>query len=628
MDSLLDLSVRGVSARRGSPDVYRRGPTIADQRRFAEVASDLARSPVFMSVLLESGRLTSFLREAVGVFTRAAAGVSVHVLEGNPAAGGFYRARWRGNGERVDDRGDKGGGGRVRVSGGWDSSTQYRDVVPPEPLLCALSCFCLEHSPARSAFVQVLLGLGDCYRQPSAAVAATPKDCDGARSGRSNGENNNSKGGGDQHSSCHVMDTMDPCTALFMLCLHPHAPTAAAASALLQCLLVGGGALGAVSGPSAGAAAGIGVIPAAYPVGALGGLAAETAGGGIGRGDPLQAKLLKTVGAVAFGGGQFTPGSDNNDFGVGFGSRSGPGSGNRRKGSGESKAGIGKTTGGEHKACLTAAAQKSLADGEDGNTTVTNDSSDSDEDAEGREASWGYATDTHPFEDLPAGEKGGTLASPPGPLIRLLLGRLQTIGTDLAAAQAKEQLELGGTRGQGATSRKRVAFVGGCGGSSSGVIRESNRGMSLRGRAVEAEQEVTSLLCLMSALVSDVSWILTAMTGGRRMPSGGSFRGDECFDIALYQRVGGNKGCVNVASLLRCRTSSIFKSWQEGNHEISRVCCGAAVPMFERRTRPTDLRASELRRSSRAYSAMGLRVEVPKRYHHDHLYYHHSCIKE
>ncbi|CAN0265295.1 unnamed protein product, partial [Ectocarpus fasciculatus] len=233
--------------------------------------------------------------------------------------------------------------------------------------------------------------------------------------------------------------TADPCAALFALCLHPHPPSAAAASTLLQCLLVGGGALGAVSGPSTGAAAGVGVIPAGFLLGPTGGGVswAAAAAAGIGREDPLQAALLERMGAVALGVGRHS----KRTHAVARGR--GGGSGDESDGS--EGAGI--------------------------------------DDGDGAERSFGSGSGL----EHPAGlTDAASLVEEPGRGLSLLVLRLRQIGGDLASAQAKQQLGLSSPSPVAARSAWAVSAVTGVG--------------TLKARAVEMELELTSVLCLLSSL--------------------------------------------------------------------------------------------------------------------------------
>ncbi|CAM9723958.1 unnamed protein product [Ectocarpus sp. 12 AP-2014] len=303
IDNLLDLS--GCSERVACVDSLtpKHGGTgrLGEQRRFADVASDLARSQVFTSVLVDTGRLASFLGEAVAVLARAAADVFGRLSTDIAAAGTTAAAA---------------------VATERRASRRQEETSRPEPLLRALCSFCLEHSPARSTFIQALLdsSSSSSSKQATAATARTSSTL-----------------------------AADPCAALFVLCLHPHPPSAAAASTLLQCLLVGGGALGAVSGPSTGAAAGVGVIPAGFLLGPTGGGVSWTAAAaaGIGREDPLQAALLERIGAVALGGGRHSKRTPAAGRGGGGGVRRADGSRSSDESDGSDDAGIDDVDGDE-----------------------------------------------------------------------------------------------------------------------------------------------------------------------------------------------------------------------------------------------------------------------------------------
>lgn len=299
IDNLLDLS--GCSERVACVDnlTPRQGGAgagsgrLGEQRRFADVASDLTRSQVFTSVLVDTGRLASFLVEAVAMLARAAADVFGRLSTDIAAAGTTAAAA---------------------VATERRASRRQEETTRPEPLLRALCSFCLEHSPARSTFIQALLdSSSSSSKQATAATARTSSTL-----------------------------AADPCAALFVLCLHPHPPSAAAASTLLQCLLVGGGALGAVSGPSTGAAAGVGVIPAGFLLGPTGvGLSwTAAAAAGIGREDPLQAALLERIGAVALEGGRHSKRTPAAGRGGGGGVRRADGSRSSDESDGSDDAGI------------------------------------------------------------------------------------------------------------------------------------------------------------------------------------------------------------------------------------------------------------------------------------------------
>lgn len=423
VDNLLDLSgcservacVDNLTPKLGGAGSCRLG----EQRRFADVASDLARSQVFTSVLVDTGRLASFLREAVAVLARAAADVFGRLSTDVTAAGTTTAAA------ATEQR----------------ASRPQGETTRPEPLLRALSSFCLEHSPARSFFIQALL---DCSSSSSnkQATSATARTSPTLRA--------------------------DPCAALFALCLHPHPPCAAAASTLLQCLLVGGGALGAVSGPSTGAVAGVGVIPAGFLLGPTGGgvswAAAEAAG--IGREDPLQAALLERIGAVALGVGRHSKRTPAVGRGGGVRHAGGRGSGDESDGSED--AGI--------------------------------DDGDGDELPYGCGSGLEYPTDLADADSFFEGRGGG---------LSLLVLRLRQIGGDLASAQAKQQLGLAPPSLVAARSASDLS-----------VATEAG---ALKARAVEMELELTSVLCLLSSLVSclSVGWpfLLLRRTGPREIAS-------------------------------------------------------------------------------------------------------------
>lgn len=466
MDTLVN------SSRRSPQWCYSYGSALGEQRRYAEVASDLARSPVFTSVLLESGRLATFLRQAVVVLTRAGT------------------ERVSRNAEILFQQNCAATGGRRTLAGDRDgmTSNSRRGLClppPPEPLLLALSSFCLEHSPARSAFVQALLDtpLGE-QQQPTSSA-------------------NHVLGADDRDATCSV----DPISAMFALCLDAHSSTAMASSALLQCLLVGGGALGAVSGPSPGAAGGVGVIPATYPtVGARD--AGVAVGGGIGREDPLQAKLLERIASIALVGRR-----------KGYSSALGSGTGKRGDASSKERAVVKEGSG------ATSAASRRHPRGDEkengpGSCSSTSGSEnelgdDKSDDAE----DWACGGLVARIEGLTIGDglpssslKDPLLTGsqrsffPPGAALAFIFHRLQQLGAHLAYALAKEQVgfgavSCGGGVGMAAATaatemRKRVTFAGAGGGGG------KNCGTSLRERSVEAEQEVTSLLCLLSSLVS------------------------------------------------------------------------------------------------------------------------------
>lgn len=478
------------------------------------MASDLARSRVFTTVLIETGRLSSFLREALVVLAQAAADISgrVSVKAGVGGGGGEGSSPWPSGGR--DDRGlgtggVSSGGGTCRDRLGVAQSSER--MMRPEPLLRALCSFCLEHSPARSAFLQALLessgrGGGASAEPPAAATARTVRGestggrCTAAQEGPccSSSCSYSSSFVSSSSSSCGT----DPFAALFVLCLHPHLPSATAASMLLQCLLVGGGALGAVSGPSQGAVAGVGVIPSAYhPVGA--GVASAWAAGGIGREDPLQAALLERIGSVALRGEV-----------TGKGGKSG-GNGNsdcvrekQRSTSTSDGRAVGVERAGGKGGVLFSGAGGSGGGGGDGPAGSGDEySGESDSDSEGEGGAWSAE-----FSNVnPVSGGASTTTAPFAGALRHFVRRLQEIGADLAAAQAKQQLRLGSVGDRGGVglgadveSRKRSMSKEGAGATAGVTLcaRGGRDGGGLKARSVEMEQELTSLLCLMSSLVS------------------------------------------------------------------------------------------------------------------------------
>eukprot|EP00903_Cladosiphon_okamuranus_P014395 g13363.t1 len=420
MDNLLDIASSSEGGRGDAGAV-----TLGEQRRYADVASDLARSHVFMSVLLDTGRLEAFLREAVGVLCRAAADVL-----GRLSADGSTTER--------------------------SPQQQGQRVARPEPLLRALCSFCLEHSPARSTFIKALLG----------KTAAEPTTAAAVRLNKENSENCSFG------SSSPPMTTTEPCMALFLLCLHPHPPSAAAASTLLQCLLVGGGALGAVSGPSPGAAGGVGVIPAGFMLTQLAGGGAWGRGEGIGREDPLQAALLERIGALAF------------DSGRGGGSAATEGSGTLLPRLEQQPRASAVNTDGKM-ASFTGEEPRGIRDsGAPSSCSESDDNNDGEMWLEGGLSDGGSG----------AAYRGSASQSMWPGALKLLVLRLGQIGGDLASASAKQQLGLAEPGGAGA--------IGGKG--------------RLKARAVELEQELTSVLCLLSSLVLAVPAVGRAL--GRVLP--------------------------------------------------------------------------------------------------------------
>ncbi|CAM9581169.1 unnamed protein product [Choristocarpus tenellus] len=252
------------------------------QRRCAEVASDFSRSAIFMPILCETGQVHQFLKGAVTTLIAVAG----NLLPPSPVL-----AEVGSMAPRVDPRTNK---------------ASYCSLVtaPPEPLLISLGSLCIHHSPARSDFIQEVLGRHE-----------------GSYTSSERGKVGSGVLGEDTGRDTHCLD------AIFLLSLvHPHRPTVAAASALLQCLLVGGGALGAMSGPSPSmtAASGVGVIPTTYLVSAhfcrraggrrdengecVGEVGQSDGGGsvffeGLGRENPIQEELLDTLEVMVAGRG-------------------------------------------------------------------------------------------------------------------------------------------------------------------------------------------------------------------------------------------------------------------------------------------------------------------------------------
>lgn len=496
---LLDISGR-IGYVTGSSAAYSSYPpcgTLGEQRRYADVASDLARSRVFTPVLIESGGLSSFLREAVTVLCKAAADVPGHL----PAnAGGSLESvessgasPWRSGGKSSDVLNGPGGGSGEKRRG-FMANPPSQELTRPEPLLRALCSFCLEHSPARSIFVQALLGGTDTRvstKNPTgiAAIAAYPTAA------------------------------TDPCAALFVLCLHPHQATAAAASTLLQCLLVGGGALGAVSGPSLGAAAGVGVIPAGYYYPAGGSVGAA----GSGHEEPLQAALLEKIGVVVIGDRRSTRqkrGGGKTGVGKHRNRSSGSTGGKERKRGGRNgKTGrsnatvsaavvdmFGETGGGGDNGSLLREGNNVIEGGGQEGSSVEAESSsglsnsEESDDEDGSGPPWFvYAGPKSPTTTGRPTATNGLSSSGPqslpatAPALSLLIGRLQHIGADLASAQEKDRLGISTAVSSAMPSCAR-------GGSRSGG--EGGGGGILTARSVETEQEATSLLCLLSALAS------------------------------------------------------------------------------------------------------------------------------
>lgn len=216
MDNLLDLSGAakgsGGSKATGASSEHGSSGPLGEQRRYADVASDLARSRVFTAVLLDTGRLASFLREAVTVLIVAAEDVSGRLSTETTAAAAAA----------ATGGGGAGGDGSSLLFVERRTSQQRRNgrVTRPEPLLRALCSFCLDHSPARSTFIQALLDGG----------SGSGGDAKGTLPGRAAAVGTAANHDGDSEGA----GSDDPCAALFALCLHPHPPSAAAASTLLQ----------------------------------------------------------------------------------------------------------------------------------------------------------------------------------------------------------------------------------------------------------------------------------------------------------------------------------------------------------------------------------------------------------
>lgn len=453
---------------------------------------------MFTSVLLDTGRLADFLQEAVAVISQAAADEIVAAREatyGVFAGEAGIRPSWRGGGG-VDAANWEG-------FGESDSSTS-RPLSRPEPLLSALCSLCLEHSPARSIFVQALLtGPGSWpdsrSTRPGGATVRTPGS--GSSSANEGGRHRNGAG----LAASSASSAIDPCVALFILCLHPHPPTAAAASTLLQCLLVGGGALGAVSGPSPGTAAGVGVIPAGYychPAVGVG-----SGGGGIGREDPLQAALLERIGVVVLSRAR-------RDGGV-----SGGGGGAERRSTvpGDAEADTRSVGAGR--------------EGGEGDSSAASSGSDLDDVFSDGDPDWFHNVRPDAsggFATASSSAACGAAAYPAVPTasaspttfhgsLGLLLRRVEQIGTELASAHAKEQLGVAGGEvvvAGAARGKKRVMFARAevsLSSSPSSCPRALGESESfVKARSVEVEQELTSLLCLLSSLVSEVPFFLTS----------------------------------------------------------------------------------------------------------------------
>ncbi|CAM9935319.1 unnamed protein product [Pylaiella littoralis] len=447
MDSLLDLSGSTCSERTGCVGDSTLGcgdrgggggGTLGEQRRYADVASDLARSRVFTSVLLDTGRLASFLREAVLVLARAAADIRGHLPTDGAAATATAA---------------EGGGRSPPRSAGRRVSKHQQRVTRPEPLLRALCSFCLEHSPARSTFIRTLL-------DSSSSSSSNSSDGSGTGAAATNKSLSSS-------SSSTAVAAEDPCAALFTLCLHPHQPSAAAASTLLQCLLVGGGALGAVSGPSPGAAAGVGVIPAGYIFTSIGGGGSGWVGAaGIGREDPQQAALLERVGAVALGTAD------------GRQQRQPPTPAGRSRGVG----------GGRESGC----AESSGSEGDESEGKDSNS-----------EAWLGCGLAGGSLKRRAELTTGSAADACAGGAVRHLILRLGQIGEDLASARAQQQLGLvdpGVVSGRLAPGSAGLAGPASPRDTTAPCAAHEEGGGDLKARGVEMEQELTSLLCLLSSL--------------------------------------------------------------------------------------------------------------------------------
>lgn len=484
MDNLLDLSGSTCSERIGcvgdwTPDdggggVSGGGSTLGEQRRYADVASDLARSRVFTSVLLDTGRLASFLRGAVAVLVQAAADVC-----GRLSTDGAATTTTEGR-----------GGSPSRSAG---PRAPQRRVTRPEPLLRALCSFCLEHSPARSTFIRALLdGSSDSGTGAGGAGGNRAGTAETAAAAT---------------TAAATAAAEDPCAALFTLCLHPHEPSAAAASTLLQCLLVGGGALGAVSGPSPGAAAGVGVIPAGFiltPIGGGGGGGGSgwVGAAGVGKEDPLQAALLERIGAVALGTAD-----------------------GRRQRHRQHQTPRRSRVGAKHPGRGGA-----LDDIDGNNATLSREylgRGVGHGRGSGRPESSGSEGDGDDTEDddsegwFGCGLGGGSLKSPAGltvppatavgtrGAVRHLILRLGQIGGDLASARAQQQLGLV----EPGRASARLAAAGSTGSpspcpSTPPCAAREDGGGELKARGVEMEQELMSVLCLLSSLVSLIVSVL------------------------------------------------------------------------------------------------------------------------
>eukprot|EP00752_Nemacystus_decipiens_P009229 g8244.t1 len=457
MDNLLDIAGSSNGGGGGG-----RGGTgaLGERRRYADVASDLARSHVFMSVLLDTGRLATFLQQAVAALCQAAAEVPVHLYADGAATA-------------------------------WHSPQQQKQqqqqwITRPEPLLRALCSFCLEHSPARSTFIKALLGKTAASASGPAVAMRTQAGDENSEAGLDGGASGNCSFG---TASPSAPTTKRRVGALFLLCLHPHPPSAAAASTLLQCLLVGGGALGAVSGASPGAVAGVGVIPAGFMTAPIPGGGVWGPGAGIGREDPLQAALLERIGAVALGGG-----------GRGGDGAAAAAAGSRvllprREQQPHTTAGGGTIDADGKGTSFSGEEPRGIRD-----SGAPSSDSESDVDDDDGEMCLAYG--------LGGAATGGGVSS--GDLasrsmwtgaLKLLVLHLGEIGRDLASASAKLQLGLAEPGGVGPASP--------CAARGPGVGR-------LKARAVELEEELTSVLCLLSSLILAVPAAGRAL--GRALP--------------------------------------------------------------------------------------------------------------
>ncbi|CAN0117191.1 unnamed protein product, partial [Hapterophycus canaliculatus] len=214
---------------------------------------------------------------------------------------------------------------------------------------------------------------------------------------------------------------------------------------------------------------GVGVIPAGFILTPMDGGGSGGNGGGdvwagaagIGREDPLQAALLDRIGAVALGtidGGYHRQPQRPRSTG--------------RSGGGGRCGGDGAGSG----------ADSSCSEG---SRNDDDDEYDENEDDEwfGLEIPVGLtaASARSEAKSVPASS-----ATVPGALTHLIL-RLRQLGADLASAQAKQQL---GTLGAGKAAARMALGA-------AGALRAPG---GLKARAVEMEQELTSVLCLLSSL--------------------------------------------------------------------------------------------------------------------------------